>query len=259
MLVAELGIRYETGTPVIDEGRASWNPNEIFSWLSQITPSQRTPVFIGFKCIVAGYTKDGMNAYTKIKQQVDRLNRIYPGRYVFMLPKDLFATIRNYCHLENPGGKYTDTSLIVGRPGTDEGLMPVSAGDGEFKIVEHEGTPCWLVPKHTPPHYFYLSKDKGFRLQPHTSLEIELEYLDVGTGVIVLEYDSSDVQAAVGGAYKTHPNTVHRTNTAQWRSARFQVNDALFAGRQNAGADFRFYNGGDDLLIRAVRVRRVEP
>lgn len=91
-------IRYDTGTPVMDEGRASWNPNDMFDWLSK-APPQKTPVFIGFKCIVAGYTKTGMNGYTKIKQQVDRLNEAYPGRFVFMLPKDLFATIRSYCHL----------------------------------------------------------------------------------------------------------------------------------------------------------------
>jgi hypothetical protein len=95
----DIRIRYDTGTPVMDEGRASWNPNDIFDWLSKVTPNQRTPVFIGFKCIVAGYTKNGMNGYTKIKQQVDRLNATYPGRFIFMLPKDLFATIRSYCHL----------------------------------------------------------------------------------------------------------------------------------------------------------------
>jgi hypothetical protein len=33
--------------------------------------------------------------------------------------------------------------------------------------------------------------------------------------------------------------------------------DARFAGRQNGGADFRFFNGGDDLFIRAVRVKQV--
>jgi hypothetical protein len=43
----------------------------------------------------------------------------------------------------------------------------------------------------------------------------------------------------------------------QWQLARFRVNDARFAKRENDGADFRFYNGGDDLLIRAVRVQRI--
>ncbi len=92
-------VRYDAGTPVMDEGRGSWNPNEIFDWLSQVKPSQRSPMFLGFKCIVAGYTKDNFNGYTKIKQQIDRLNAVYPGRFVFMLPKDIFATIRDYCHL----------------------------------------------------------------------------------------------------------------------------------------------------------------
>jgi hypothetical protein len=30
-----------------------------------------------------------------------------------------------------------------------------------------------------------------------------------------------------------------------------------FNGSQNEHADFRFYNGGDDLMIRSVQVRRV--
>ncbi len=95
-------IRYDAGTPVMDEGRGSRNPNDLFDWLSKVKPSQRSPMFLGFKCIVAGYTKDNFNGYTKIKQQVDRLNAAYPGRFVFMLPKDLFATIRDYCHLALP-------------------------------------------------------------------------------------------------------------------------------------------------------------
>jgi hypothetical protein len=41
--------------------------------------------------------RDG--GYTKVKRVVDRLNAAYPGRYVFMLPKDFFATIRSYYHL----------------------------------------------------------------------------------------------------------------------------------------------------------------
>jgi hypothetical protein len=45
-------------------------------------------------------------------------------------------------------------------------------------------------------------------------------------------------------------------NSRQWKLARFDVNDARFGNRENGGADFRFYNGGDDLLISAVQVLR---
>ena len=35
------------------------------------------------------------------------------------------------------------------------------------------------------------------------------------------------------------------------------LTDAEFSGRQNDEADFRFFNGGDDLLVREVALRRV--
>jgi GxGYxY sequence motif in domain of unknown function N-terminal/GxGYxYP putative glycoside hydrolase C-terminal domain len=145
---------------------------------------------------------------------------------------------------------------IAARPDAAEGLTPVRSGDGELTIVERDGVRCWLVPKRTSPNYFYLHADDGFRGSP---LEIELEYLDAGNGEIALDYDSADIRAPVGGAYKRHASVVRRANSAQWLVARFRVNDARFIDSQNSQADFRFYNGGDDLLIRAVRVRRVAP
>jgi hypothetical protein len=243
--------------PKLGTGGAT-SEEELGDYFASLSPNPRIPVFYNVTCI-AGDFCPGDRGYAAIVRQVNRIELAYPDRYVFLLPKDQFATIRNYYHIGNPAETYTDISTIVGQPGTDEGLMPVSADDGDFKIVDHEGTSCWLLPKHTPPQFFYLSKDKKYRLTPHSNLEIELEYLDVGTGDIGMEYDSSDLQTKVSGAYKGHPNYVQRTNTGQWKSARFQFNDALFAGRQNGGADFRFYNGGDDLLIRAVRLSRVIP
>jgi len=95
-------IRYDEGMPVVDEGGAVWSEKEVFDRLSKVPVNERTPVFIGFKCIVGAFVK-GNDGYAKIKRQVDRLNAAYPGRFVFLLPKDLFATIRSYCNLpQNP-------------------------------------------------------------------------------------------------------------------------------------------------------------
>ena len=111
--------------------------------------------------------------------------------------------------------------------------------------------------KHTSPSYLYFAVDDGFRRQTGRALDVELDYLDTGTGDVVLDYDSTDVRAPVGGAYKSHPLIMRRANTIRWQTARFRITDARFRGSQNAQADFRFYNGGDDLLVRAVRVRWV--
>ena len=94
---------------------------------------------------------------------------------------------------------------------------------------------------------------------PGKTLEMDLSYLDTGSGDIGMDYDSTDIQAPFGGAYKRYPYSAHRMNSGQWKLAQFYVNDAGFGGSENNFADFRFDNGGDDLLIRGVEVRRVKP
>lgn len=88
------------GVPAINEGHVVEDDNDIFTHLSKALPNPEKPVFIGVKCNVAGLKKEKAGGgYTEIKRAVDRLNATYPGRFVFLLPKDLFATIRNYYHL----------------------------------------------------------------------------------------------------------------------------------------------------------------
>jgi hypothetical protein len=155
-----------------------------------------------------------------------------------------------------PVSLYARATEVTARPNQAKGLTPVPAGDGPFTVVEQGGTPCWRVAKHQPPRYFYLDVDDAFPIPAGAALEIVLEYLDAGAGRLVLEYDSADPRAALSGAYKAHGQELRRTGTGEWRTARFRITDAKFTGRQNGEADFRFYNGGDDLLIRALTVRR---
>ena len=48
--------------------------------------------------------------------------------------------------------KISDVRKIAGRPGCSEGLTPVSNGNSEFTIVEHNGGHCWL------PYQAYIAK-----------------------------------------------------------------------------------------------------
>jgi hypothetical protein len=223
------------------------NEQDLFQKFTNVAPNPEAPVFVNFTPIVGFIYQEG-RAYSAVKRQIERVQQAYPGRYVFLLPKDQFATIRAYF-------SNTDVQQLSARPGNFEGLTtPVTNGDGEFTIVERNGARCWQVPK---SHYLYLDVPDTFRPQPGKPLDIELEYFDAGSGEIFLEYDSTDILPTLGGAYKVHPSRVRRTNLSRWQLARFRVADAGFGGLQNGGADFRFYNGGDDLFIRAVRVRRV--
>ena len=147
----------------------------------------------------------------------------------------------------------------MARPNVSKGLTPVSYEDGQFTTEVRNGVLCWVVPKRASPNYFYLDAADDFLPQSGAAVEIELTYFDGGSGDIMLHYDSTDFNLPHAGAYKEHPSAFHRLNSGQWKVAHFRVNDARFANRENGGADFRFYNTGDDLLISAVQVLRIEP
>ena len=148
---------------------------------------------------------------------------------------------------------------IGARPDVSAGLVPVTHEDGQFTTGVREGVPYWLLPKRTSPNYFYLHVDDGFLPQRGAAIDIELTYLDIGSGDIILHYDSTDSQLPDAGAYKGHRSAYHRLNSGQWKMVHFRVDDARFAHRENGGADFRFYSTGDDLQIGAVQVVRIEP
>lgn len=225
--------------------------SRLFPEFTAVKPNANAPVFHNFVCVAEGFYHNGDRGYSAIKREIDHLEEAYPGRYVFLLPKDQFATIRAYYNHSS------NVPKIAGRPGVSEGLTPISNGDGDFTVVERNGVHCWLMSKHTSPNYLYLEADPGFLAQTGGALEIDLAYFDAGSGDIALDYDSTDSRLPDTGAYKRYPYSIHRMNSQQWKLARFYVNDARFANRENGGADFRFYNGGDDLLISAVQVQRV--
>lgn len=148
---------------------------------------------------------------------------------------------------------------ISATPGHSRGLQinaGCKAGDGPFTIVKHNGVRCWKLPDHTGNvwSYLYFVADAAFRQRAESVLDIQLTYLDTGTGNIGLDYDSTDVHAPFHGAYGNSPLTVHRINSGQWRTVCFHVHNARFRGSENGGSDFRFYAHGNALLIRSVRV-----
>ncbi|MHB8972966.1 MAG: GxGYxYP domain-containing protein [Pirellulaceae bacterium] len=155
-----------------------------------------------------------------------------------------------------PNSKLAQAKEVTARPGASAGLSPLDVGDGPVTAVTHDSQPCWQVAGTGANRYLYLEVDDSFYRPGTGPLQIACEYLDQGTGRMVLEYDSTDSSANLGGVYKMHATVVQRGNSGKWRSALFPLADARFAGLQNNGADFRFFCEGDDLLIRCVRVVR---
>lgn len=225
------------------------NKEDLFNHLTAIKPNSREPKFISFELTVGGFY-EGDHGYSTVKQVIKHIEAAHPGRYVFLLPKDQFATIHAYYEVHKP------KIVGVGLPRTNEGLVAVTNADSKFTVVDREGRRCWLVPKSASPNYFYVKMDSAFRPEPGKTLEIDLAYFDAGSGNIWLDYDSTDERSPGAGAYKRYPYAIHRMNSRRWKLARFYLKDARFEHRENGETDFRFYNGGDDLLISAVELQR---
>jgi hypothetical protein len=91
----------------------------------------------------------------------------------------------------------------------------------------------------------------------HPRLRVEVEYRDQGAGIFFVEYDSSDAAVAIvpqwPGAFKASTERITLQDTGEWRTAIFDLPDALFANRCNGG-DFRVTAPAGPVTIRRVAV-----
>jgi hypothetical protein len=98
--------------------------------------------------------------------------------------------------------------------------------------------------------YIYFDVDDKFAFAGNrTAVSIDVDYYDLGTGSITLQYDST-----AGGAYKT-AGSVTLGNKDTWKQATFTLTDAYFGNRQNNGADFRLSAGaGNTFYLDLIQV-----
>jgi hypothetical protein len=130
---------------------------------------------------------------------------------------------------------------ITARVGGSDGIFDeVKAGD------DHAAAWRVLSP------YIYFDVDNGFARSLKGPVEVEVTYLDQGTGGFVMEYDatSTPYQVAVGATMFE--------NSGRWRTARFTLPDPKFSKRQNGGTDMRINNRtSQPLVIRALKIKRL--
>jgi glycoprotein endo-alpha-1,2-mannosidase len=146
-------------------------------------------------------------------------------------------------------------SVALGERNSVQGLLQSDLpGDGLTEAVSVEGLAARrLADNPTPVRYLYLWVHNDFVYAEETSLEVEVDYLDLGEGAFGIEYDSTHAVWPFQGAYKaTAP--VLLTNSGEWRTARFTLPDAYLGGRQNGHADLRLFASGSHLYVRRVKI-----
>jgi hypothetical protein len=106
--------------------------------------------------------------------------------------------------------------------------------------------------------YIYLLARQEFQFRSAGPVQVAVEYYDLGTGWLRIEYDSPDSRFPVNGAYKA-TESVPLTNSRQWRTAVFDLPDAFFGDRQNGGADLRILLPDIDFYASRVTVTKPQP
>ncbi len=136
----------------------------------------------------------------------------------------------------------------------EQGLRPVEHPEGLHEAVQLRGIAVLTTKENRVGDRRCLSfdVDDSFWFFEKRSFELEVEFLDVGEGAFRVEYDSADrslpperrpFRSAGEGGFGA---------TAEWRTERFALPDALFGNRQPGGADLRLV-----LEKRGITVRRV--
>ena len=148
-----------------------------------------------------------------------------------------------------PGKPPSGPFLLLGQRCTGQGItLPFIQGIPEG---DHRRTD---VAAGGEQAFIYFAVADAYVFDTRESVEVEVEYLDEGTDPFELHYDSWDENAPVKGAFKPAP-PCPRTDTQDWRTHTFVLDDARLANREHQGADFRLHARGTDLRVRRVAVR----
>lgn len=161
------------------------------------------------------------------------------------------------------GREFAGRTVLGFRVGSDgkfveEGLRLVrSVSDGVVRATTRDGVACLETqPGDSRGRYVYFDIADPYYYDHSGPLTLRIRYLDVGTGDILVQYDSSEPVGPLDGAYREGVR-IPRVNSGQWWTVTFTLTKARCANRQNGGADFRLESQGGELLISEVRVSKV--
>ncbi|MCE5198954.1 hypothetical protein LLG39_08255 [bacterium] len=155
---------------------------------------------------------------------------------------------------------YRDSKELSAQPNTSNGVMPIQSAGGNYEIKTIQDEPAWVSSQQQYGLYLCFEVDDAFsQNDAQQPLELEVSYLDQGTGTIELQYDSLDPSAPLDGAYKSAKPIIELENSGKWCVAKFQLDDPRFSNRENDGTDLRFCKvQNDQLIIRSVTLRKID-
>ncbi len=148
--------------------------------------------------------------------------------------------------------------------GRSEGIRQVPVVDGRIHQVQIAGRRAQRLAPDTQSsawYGYYRITDPALRGRERT-LEMEVTWLDSGSRTLTVQYNSSDPAAVPFEFAKLTPEyrpgaSILTGNSGVWKTARFQLPQALLTGGMNGGADIRLMASGGDVYVSRIRMRAV--
>jgi hypothetical protein len=140
----------------------------------------------------------------------------------------------------------------------EEGVNLVTVGDGNTTPATVNGR---AARRNTNAaggdYYIYFNVDDEFAFEGSLPLiAIDVDYYDLGTGTLTLQYDSFG--DGLDHFYRSAGSVTLGDNDT-WKQHTFYLEDAYFGNRQNNGADFRLSAGvGTTFYLDVIQVREAE-
>jgi hypothetical protein len=132
--------------------------------------------------------------------------------------------------------------------------------DGVTTATNVQGVACRVLSlseQRRNKGYLYFAIDPTFKQQGAANVRVDVDYFDgfAGhTGVMGLEFDSSEFGDFPNASYKAQLPNVPLRGSEKWMRATFRIRGAAFRNSQNAGADFRLWASPPELFVSRVTV-----
>lgn len=147
----------------------------------------------------------------------------------------------DYCNRE-------EAFVEFDRPLVQQGMRWSKGGDGPVVPVDGGVSPFGC--------FVYFEVEEDFYSGDEGPVTVVVYFVDEGWGALRVDYFARDREKAPGGSGLTPTPFINKTNSGEWSSAAFYLEDPVFDGRLNEGADFRVVDDDNRAVIGRVEVQK---
>ena len=160
-----------------------------------------------------------------------------------------------------PKGSYSNAKSVaisLDFTNNETGLCQILNDDGLTAPASFGGRRAHLIHSSAGKgHYIYFAVHDSFKANNESEFRMNVEYFDAAPGRLMVEFDGSDENAPLNGAYTRAPEVIKLAGSQQWHNQQFTIKGARFTNAQNRGADLRLVVEAPEFAVARVNLSRV--